>query len=120
MMMQPERLLSGCSCTVKQTLNERRCPKVTPLHDFDGDQPISDEPKQQRRDESSGYCKDRNGSKVAKEITLLEREPGRKNYRRQQPVEESCWGESQSCLKAYSIRDDRTVGGMLRVMLATM
>jgi len=44
--------------TVKEALNERCCPQMTPLHHLDSNQPICDKAKKQCRDECPWDCKD--------------------------------------------------------------
>lgn len=52
---------------------------MAPLHHLDGYQAISNEAKEERRNEGPRDCKDRDGAEVAEEVALLEGETGSKD-----------------------------------------
>lgn len=83
------------SLTIEHALHERSGAQVAGLDHADDDKEVGRQAEQDRGDEGAGNRKERDGTKVAEELFLLEGEARRKHDWRQQPVKEGGRRESQ-------------------------
>ena len=80
--------------TVQHALYKGGGAQVAALHNMHEHEQIGGQPEEDGGHQSADNCKQNNGSKVAEELALLQREACRKHYWWQQAIKECSWREA--------------------------